>query len=98
LASSWQSIHVFNEPSGVEGSRQLRAQFRHASRLQRTNCLREFIAAVEDRARHDDEFTPKKQQWLEWAKAKAGWLDPLVRRGDPILDAPEPEAPSYWRF
>jgi hypothetical protein len=98
LASSWQSIHVFNEPSGVEGRCQLRAVFRHASRLQRTNGLREFIAAVEDRARHEDALTPEKQQWLEWAKAKADWLDPLVRRSDPILDAPEPEAPSYWGF
>jgi hypothetical protein len=29
---------------------------------------------------------------------KADWVDPLVRRSDPILDTPEPEAPSYWRF
>ena len=81
-----------------EERHQLRALFRDASRLQRANRLREFITAVEDRARHDDELTPEKQQWLEWAKAKADWLDPLVRRSDPILDAPEPEAPSYWRF
>ncbi len=81
-----------------EERRQLRALFRDASRLQRANRLREFIAAVEDRARHDDELTPEKQQWLEWAKAKADWLDPLVRRSDPILDAPEPQAPSYWSF
>lgn len=78
--------------------RQLRALFGDASRLQRANRLREFIAAVEDRARHDDKLTPEKQQWLEWAKAKADWFDPLVRRSDPILDAPEPAAPSYWRF
>ena len=81
-----------------EERHQLRALFRDASRLQRANRLREFITAVEDRARHDDELTPEKQQWLEWAKAKADWLDPLVRRSDPILDAPEPQAPSYWSF
>ena len=72
--------------------------FATRARLQRANRLQEFIAAAEDRARHDDELTPEKQQWLEWAKAKADWLDPLVRRSDPILDAPEPEAPSYWGF
>jgi pimeloyl-ACP methyl ester carboxylesterase len=33
--------------------------------------LREFIAAVEDRARHDDELTLEKQQWIEWARAEA---------------------------
>lgn len=81
-----------------EERRQLRALFRDASRLQRANRLREFIAAVEDRARHGGELTPEKQQWIEWAKAKADWLDPLVRRSDPILDAPEPEVPSYWQY
>ena len=41
---------------------------------------------------------PEKQLWIEWARGKADWLDPLVRRSDPILDAPEPEAPSYWQY
>ena len=72
--------------------------FRDASRLQRANRLREFIAAVEDRAHRDGELTQEKQQWIEWARAKADWIDPLVRRSDQILDAPEPEAPSFWRF
>ncbi len=36
---------------------QLRALFRDASRLQRADRLREFIAAVEDRARQDDLLT-----------------------------------------
>lgn len=25
-------------------------------------------------------------------------MDPLVRRGDPILDAPRPKSPSPWDF
>jgi hypothetical protein len=78
--------------------RQLHALFRDASRPQRANRLREFIAAVEDRARHADAPTPAKQQWIEWAKAEAHWLDPLVRRSDPVRDAPAPEAPSYRHF
>jgi hypothetical protein len=81
-----------------EERRQLRSLFRDASRLQRANRLREFIAAVEDRARQDGELTLEKQQWIEWARAKADWLDPLIRRSDPILGAPEPEAPSYWQY
>ena len=67
-------------------------------RLQRATRMRNFIAAVEDRAGHDRERTPEKQQWIEWARAKAHWLDPLARRSDPILDAPEPAAPSYWQY
>jgi hypothetical protein len=34
--------------------------------------------------------------WLEWVRAKADWLDPLIQVSDPILDAPEPKRPSYW--
>lgn len=78
--------------------RKLRTLFRDASRLQRANRLREFITAVENRARQDGELTPEKQQWIVWASAKADWVDPLVGRRDPILDTPEPEAPSYWRY
>jgi hypothetical protein len=69
-----------------------------AGLLPRANRLRQFIAAVEDRARHDGERTPEKQQWIEWARAKAHWLNPLVRRSDPILNAPEPVAPSCWQY
>lgn len=81
-----------------EERHQLRALFRDASQLQRAKRLRDFISAVEDRARQDGELTTEKQQWIEWARAKADWIDPLVRRADPILDAPEPEAPRYWQF
>jgi hypothetical protein len=55
-------------------------------------------SAVEDRARQNGKLITEKQQWIEWTRAKADWLDPLVRRSDPILDAPEPEAPSYWQY
>jgi hypothetical protein len=77
---------------------QLRELVRDAARLQRATRVREFIAAVEDRARQDGEYTAEKQQWVTWARAKADWLDPLVRRTDPILDTPEPERPYSWRF
>jgi len=39
--------------------------FRDVSRLQRANRLREFIAAVEDRARQGGELTPETKQWIE---------------------------------
>jgi hypothetical protein len=76
----------------------LRELFRDASRMRRANDLRELITAFEEHARRDGEYTAEKQHWVAWAKAKADWVDPLVRRSDPILDAPEPEAPDYWRF
>jgi hypothetical protein len=78
--------------------RRLRALLRDSVRLQRATRLREFIAAFEGRARQDGEYTIEKERWVEWANAKADWLDPLVRRTDPILDTPLPAAPSYWKF
>lgn len=81
-----------------EERRKLSALFRDASRLQRANRLRAYIAAVEDRTRNDGQLTPEKQEWIEWAKAKADWIDPLVKRVDPILDAPERQEPNYWHF
>lgn len=81
-----------------EERQQLRELIRNANRQQQAKRLREYIAAVEYRAQHDGELTPEKQQWIDWATAKADWIDPLVRCRDPILDAPEPEAPSYWHF
>jgi hypothetical protein len=58
--------------------------------------MREYIAAVEDRARQGGDYTIEKQQWFAWATANADWLDPLLRRADPILDMPEPEPPRRW--
>ncbi len=68
-----------------EERRQLRSLFRDASRLQRAMRLREFIAAVEDRARRGGELTPEKQQWIEWGPSQ-GRLDRSARaaqRSDP---------------
>ena len=96
-ASFWQS-HLATEPT-AHAARNPKSETRNPKLETHSTFSRaEFIAAVEIRARHDDELTPEKQQWIEWAKAKADWLDPLVRRSDPILDAPEPEAPSYWQY
>ena len=73
-----------------------RAKEEEEHRRRRTYEEARALYETQVRGRDDDELTPEKQQWLEWAKAD--WLDPLERRSDPILDAPEPEAPSYWRF
>ena len=81
-----------------EECRKLSAMFRDATRLHRANRLREFIAAVEERASRAGELTPEKQAWIAWANAKADWIDPLVKRDDPIMDAPEPREPSLWDF
>jgi len=40
-------------------------------------------------------LSAEQSEWLAWARAKADWLNPLVKVSDPILDAPEPNKPGY---
>lgn len=75
---------------------QYRSLIREAAAFRRANNLRTYIAAVEQRAVRDGTSTPEDQEWIEWARAKADWLDPLIDVSDPILDAPEPQFPNYW--
>jgi hypothetical protein len=53
-----------------------------AERWQKAKNLRDYIAYLETNniSNHDD-FS----QWLEWAKKKADWYDPLVKDEDEIL-------------
>lgn len=41
---------------------------------------------------------PEAKEWLEWARAKADWIDPLIQVSDIILDRPKPMNPDryYW--
>jgi hypothetical protein len=32
-------------------------------------------------------LTPEKQEWINWATAKANWLDPLINSPDELLDS-----------
>lgn len=67
-----------------------------AENWKRANQLREYIDAVERHAIANGGLTPEKVTWLEWARAKADWIDPLISVCDPILDAPKPKKPGYW--
>lgn len=67
-----------------------------AENWKKANQLREYIDAVERHAIENGGLTPEKVTWLEWARAKADWIDPLISVSDPILDAPKPKKPGYW--
>lgn len=82
----------------AEERRMLRELSRTANQMRRAAYLREFIDAFEQKAEKAQELTPDKQQWIAWARAKADWIDPLIRRHDPILDAPAPTPPAYRYF
>ncbi|MBY0240230.1 MAG: hypothetical protein K2X55_13030 [Burkholderiaceae bacterium] len=67
-----------------------------ATDWERAAKLRAFADAVENDAKLLGPLTVEQIEWLAWARAKADWLDPLVRVSDPILDAPEPKRPGYF--
>lgn len=59
--------------------------------------LHAFADAVEQEAARTGSLSAEQLEWLAWARAKADWLNPLVKVSDPVLDAPEPDNPGhYW--
>lgn len=77
----------------VERLKQLEAQ---VSGWERAGRLRAYANAVEEQAKAAGEVSGEQRDWLDWVRAKADWLDPLVLVSDAILDAPEPKRPGYW--
>lgn len=67
-----------------------------ARNWKRANQLRAYVGAVERYSLENGGLKPEEVAWLEWARAKADWIDPLILVCDPILDAPEPKKPGYW--
>jgi len=60
--------------------------FVRASRLHQATIIRNYIASVEDHAMRNVELTEDLIKWIEWAKQKADWYDPLVNKKDNSFD------------
>ena len=43
--------------------------------------IRTYVAAVESKPDLSDE----EREWIVWAREKADWIDPMIRKEDPIL-------------
>jgi len=70
-----------------------------AINYERAIRLYAYADAVEQQGLQSPEgLTDEIREWLAWSRAKADWLNPLIKVSDPILDAPEPKKPgySYW--
>ena len=84
----------------MEQRKQERGQFEdletEATKWERATRLRAYVDAVEQSATLKGELTDELVDWIGWARAKANWLDPMIRVSDLILDAPEPEKPALW--
>jgi hypothetical protein len=53
----------------------------------KTRLIRQYIEARKQNAIDTNTLTSEKQEWINWATAKADWLDPLINNPDDILDS-----------
>jgi hypothetical protein len=57
-----------------------------AHHWRRANALREYLVELEKVTYGAGAPTQVQFAYLEWAKAKADWLDPLIHKSDGLLD------------
>lgn len=57
----------------------------NAERLDKTIKLRNYIKTVEENALVNNALEEELKNWIVWAKDKADWYDPLIRRKDDYL-------------
>jgi hypothetical protein len=67
-------------------SRKFKDLFLEATRLHQANIIRTYIQALETDAIKNGSLTSELKDWINWAKKKADWYDPLINEEDPILD------------
>ncbi|MDI6049402.1 hypothetical protein QLS31_06140 [Flavobacterium sp. XS2P24] len=58
----------------------------NAERLDKVTKLRNYIKTVEDNAAANNSNDPELRNWINWAKDKIDWYDPLVRKEDKLLN------------
>lgn len=57
-----------------------------AKRMEETVIIRNYIDVVEENAVSKNRMIPKLQEWIDWAKGKANWYDPLIEEKDELLE------------
>jgi hypothetical protein len=60
--------------------------FQRAFRLHHSNIIRGYISSVENGAKESGNVDDEMRTWINWAKEKVDWYDPLVNRMDDTLD------------
>ena len=49
--------------------------------------IRNYIAAKIEKEQSENTLDQETQEWINWAKDKADWIDPLINKKDEILDS-----------
>ena len=70
----------------------LRQMLKDARRWKEAEALREYINEVELKAKSKGNLTEDLIQWLQWARKKADWFDPLVSEPDEWLADIDPNS------
>ena len=86
--------------------KEFKSLFLMAERLHKTHILRQYISTFEEFVSRDGEITEEIATKIEWAKAKADWLDPFVSKEDQYLDSydkdeiiqPECSKKDTWNY
>jgi hypothetical protein len=68
-------------------------------------ALRAYLSALESDAKQKNKLTDNFKKWLEWARKKADWYDPIVNAEDNLLYDDdklkvneEKKSDTYWRY
>ena len=65
------------------------ANFKHLLKAsgiwQKAERIRAYIQQVEQKAANNNELTEETQQWIQWARNKVDWYDPLTNGSDKWL-------------
>lgn len=59
--------------------------FFHANRLHQANIMRNYISLVEETTMNNEQDNSELRKWIEWARQKIDWYDPLINGADEIF-------------
>jgi hypothetical protein len=79
-------LEEFKQKKKTE-KKEFKSLFLMAERLHKTHILRQYISTFEEFVSRDGEVTEEIATKIEWAKAKADWLDPFISKEDQYLDS-----------
>lgn len=64
----------------------------NAKRWKETVELRNYIQAVKNNAKKNNNLTEELKNWIQWATDKANWYDPIIQKEDEFF-----KNASYWK-
>jgi hypothetical protein len=76
----------FKEKKEAE-KKEFKSLFLMAERLHKTHILRQYISTFEEFVSRSGEVNEEIVAKIEWARAKADWLDPFISKKDKYLDS-----------